>query len=476
MRAELEQLKQQALNDFYFFSKGILEFEDISIQPHKRLCDFLQSCYKHSSTRILVLMPRGWFKTTVCTVSYPLWLTLHNPNLRFLLISEREDNAIHYLSLIRQLIEKRYLLRVFLGLEDGTASINEDSRTKLTLPRSRISKEGTFEVVGVGGTVVGRHYDYLIKDDIVGPQSANDSQATEAALRWHKFSYSLLESPSKNVDMIVGVRWGRGDFYEHILNQGSYETFILGAYDEKGKSTFPSRFSEETLERIRREQGPEIFGAQYKLECIDVESALFKREWLRRVEIDKSELEKMYIVMAVDPALSTKDSRDPTAISVVGKAKDTYYILDAQAKRLSISSLIPHLLSLHEKWKPHRIVVESTAFQRLLAHDLRLEAERRALDIHIVEFVPSKKKKLRIMSLEPHFASGRVRVCGEFPDFEDQYLSYPKVTHDDILDSLATAFMHLPEYSIGDEDVRESEYVRDEIEEWEEGRSVVTGY
>ncbi len=59
---DLVALRQMAKGDLYLFSKGVLQFDWIIPHIHKQICDDLMdetSCFK------LIVLPRGWLKTTL---------------------------------------------------------------------------------------------------------------------------------------------------------------------------------------------------------------------------------------------------------------------------------------------------------------------------------------------------------------------------------------------------------------------------
>ena len=114
----------------------------------------------------LVLCPRGHLKSTICTVAYPLWRALNNPDCRILLANYKLDNAKSFLLQIRQeLTNNEVITHVYRKVLPDTKKVRWNE-TNITLHRKSNPKEATFEVTGVGGEITGRHYDVILFDDI----------------------------------------------------------------------------------------------------------------------------------------------------------------------------------------------------------------------------------------------------------------------------------------------------------------------
>src|SRR5665811_936344 len=76
---------------FYEFSKHVLGNDKLG-EEHEvwqdRLFDAVNTQGLH---KLLLLKPRGTYKTTFYTVALPLWLHLQNPNLRILIANAIDD-------------------------------------------------------------------------------------------------------------------------------------------------------------------------------------------------------------------------------------------------------------------------------------------------------------------------------------------------------------------------------------------------
>src|SRR3990167_10503107 len=109
---ELEVIRQRGLKDHYFFCKKVLGYNRVQPEPHKELTEFLVNSQKRTS---LILMPRGSFKSTYVTQGYVLWKIINNPNIRILISSETQRNAIRFVDEIKTQLETNPRLRGLYG-------------------------------------------------------------------------------------------------------------------------------------------------------------------------------------------------------------------------------------------------------------------------------------------------------------------------------------------------------------------------
>ena len=84
-----ENLAKLGRANLYFFARGILGYDWMVPHVHLGLCNFLQTYHPRKS----VVLPRGFLKTTVCSTAFPIWRAINDPNVRFLIVQNKADNA-----------------------------------------------------------------------------------------------------------------------------------------------------------------------------------------------------------------------------------------------------------------------------------------------------------------------------------------------------------------------------------------------
>jgi hypothetical protein len=75
---------------------------------HVKLCNWIQERWDNycktnedKDLKLCVVMPRGALKSTIVTKYFPIWLTLHDANSRFLVSTNTISNAMKKIEDIR---------------------------------------------------------------------------------------------------------------------------------------------------------------------------------------------------------------------------------------------------------------------------------------------------------------------------------------------------------------------------------------
>jgi len=300
-------------------------------------------------------------------------------------------------------------------------------------------KEETIEVMGAEAKVVGRHYDYIKKDDLVTPETVTTQEQIDKTIDWDRFSISLFDLPQTGEEDYIGTRYHDRDLYGHLLeNRPEIKPYIRQAI-ENGKPTFPERYDKKDLEQIRIRQGSYIFSCQYQNEPISQEDATFRKDWINYYEILPDNLR---YVMAVDPAISDKPGADFSAIVVVGTDSGRppqMYIADYIREKVLPYRLIDKIFAMHDLYHPIETGIETVSFQKMLKFALQDEMKKRDKYIVIKELKPSRitTKEMRIMALQPRFELGTIFIKKNHTELEDELLRFPRGRHDDLVDALS---------------------------------------
>ena len=152
------------------------------------------------------------------------------------------------------------------------------------------------------------------------------------------------------------------------------------------------------------------------------EDALWKREWIEKARLG-SHPPISRIVVAIDPAMSTKPTSSETGIVVVGadmRRKEAYVLAD-ESGRLTPNSWALRAIHLYEKFNATRIVVEDNAGGQMAESTIKNAVER-TLPIKTVR--ARRGKYIRAEPVASLYEQGRVHHIGRFPDLEDQMCTW----------------------------------------------------
>lgn len=235
----LAGIKQLAERDFYFFSKYIMGYKDLTQRTHEQSVKALES----DAHRKFLIMPRGTFKSTLASVAYPIWCLAKNPNDTILLDSEVYTNSKNFLREIRQHMESNELLRMVWGPWIGPIWTEGEI---VIAQRTRNIKEASITVGGIETVKVGQHYWKIIGDDYNSPKNS--------------------DSPEKCRKVIDHVRYNL-----NILNPGGEYVFAMTRYAELDIAGF---FFKEILGEHLLAEGKLSFVNKTGLLVDDVDQAL----------------------------------------------------------------------------------------------------------------------------------------------------------------------------------------------------------
>lgn len=467
-RLEGEELSEQdvldiqalALQDSFFFVRGILGYADVCKRVHGGLCEALDGGGEYAGwQRLCVLMPRTHFKTTVATIGKSIQLIARDPNIRILLGNETALNAELMLGEIKDHFLQNAKLRAFFPyIIPRNTNDTVWSRSEILVPRAAIAREPTIMTIGVGGAVVSRHFNYLAFDDLIGEEALASPAVMEKAIRWLNHSVSLLVAPAVDRMLLVGTRWAYNDLYAHAIAKMGFRVFrrkavVMGP--DGPEPLFKGRIGMDFYEGIIQTD-PAQWAAQYANDPGDILQADFQKSWLRfytiRPDGDLSwvdhdgslhvqPLSKLRIYVHVDPSMGDTLHADASAVMVVGvNGLGQVFILDAWEQRIDPLNLTEKFFEVHDRWAPKVISIESTAFQKALRYFVDREAQRRGVYLRIEDSKPSthKSKEARIRgALQPYFSSGRMFVRASHTHFVEQYLAFGRTDDDHMMDALA---------------------------------------
>ncbi len=489
LNAEVKgQLREQALDSFYFFCVAILGYEDMTFDYHLPVCEFLrQTQALHTGSRRMVLLPRSTFKSTIATISYPIWRLCHEPDLRILIISDTQQNASRFMSEIQNHFERNETFRsVFSEMIPPNFNVTVWNQSEMLVAnRTKIWREPSIDAIGLGGGVESRHYDLIIADDTITEKAIHSDLEMEKAINWTGGLESLLVKPNDEI-LWIGSRKKRGDLYEtvqtkfggdadpidigpHTVQKGELLLYSRSAIED-GVSVFPERIPMGFLKRLS-ETDPERYNAQYVnhplasgLNFFPPETIQFF-EWNDHGQIvrpaEKAEEGDVLIspysmerLVLYDPSKAEKDTSSKQAILVVAKGDGPHrYIFSADVAHYPPDEAIEKLFTLYGEWAPSIYAIEDRGFQGSIKYWLEEKTEREGLpSLPVIEWPfpgsPNAQwsKIERIRGLIPLFRARYVWLAPELRNSElhEQLLYYPQTRWDDGVDALAMSLDFWP--------------------------------
>ena len=289
-----EELRARGRESLYYFSKVVMGFDKLSPNFHLDRCQEVQD--SQWMLKRGFLWPRGHFKSTILTKSYPLWrlsgggfkkINLDDSpysspktdprNLRFYLQGESDTRVCAAVRNVKWHLQNNQMLR-WLYPEIIPPDVNKTTwrDDEILLPRSLQFDESTIRAVGVKTRTTGYHGNVFIFDDIIGEKAAASEAEMEAANEALEYAFGLADDPEIVEWIFAGTRWkhGKADSYGKLIDEQPFwvdtdgrphgiKWFIYSAIKDNGEPSFPERFSIPTLEEIRKQLKTYKFSCQY---------------------------------------------------------------------------------------------------------------------------------------------------------------------------------------------------------------------
>lgn len=193
----------------FLTAKHLLGYREITERTHGEIIECLQSASKQK----LICVPRGCFKSSIGSVSYPIWLLMNNPDLRILIDSELYENSKNFLREIKAHLQSDDFINVFGDWKSSTWNEGEI----IIKPRTRNKKEASITCGGIGTQKTSQHYEVIIADDL---NSQKNSLTIENRMKIidHFRRYTSLLEPDGTL-VVIGTRYASDDCIGYILQE-----------------------------------------------------------------------------------------------------------------------------------------------------------------------------------------------------------------------------------------------------------------
>lgn len=419
----------------------------IGIKSIERCEEHLGKCIQVDSEAGIYLVGENLLPThnsILTTQAFTAWFLGRNPHKRIITASYGQDLATDFGAKTRDLVSTELYKAIFPNL-----TLKEDTQSK---NKWATEQGGYYLSVGSGGSLTGRGTDILLYDDLIKNREESMSKIYRDKIwNWHtSTAYTRLE-PNGAIILIM-TRWHVDDIAGRLIEQGGWEVLhfpAIATSDEKhrkaGEALWHQRFDINALQAIKEAIGVQDWNSLYQGNPVLSENQEFKPEMFNRIEQNEFNLIKASVnieyTITVDLAISQKESADKTAIVVLGKSrnKPEWYVVEIIADRLDPLQTIDALFMLYEKYRPIKIGIETTAYQKSMIYFMQEEMRRRQVYLPLQELKSSNSKEMRIRGLLPLYRAGIIFHINtpKARELEDELLLFPQSPHDDLSDAMA---------------------------------------
>ncbi len=337
-----------------------------------------------SITTLVVVAARGSGKSTIMTLSLPLWSILGKLNKKHVLIlAQTMPQAKQHLKNIREELESNDILRGDLG--PFQEEDDEWRSQSLVIPKygARITAASTEQ--GIRGIKHGAYRpDLVILDDIEDISSVRTKESRDKTYNWvmgdvmpigdkaTKFVFvgNLLHEDSLLMKLKNNIEDGK--------MKGAYREYPL--MDENGNVLWPGKYSSpEDIEMEKQKTISDIaFQREFMLKIIPEENCVIKPGWIQYYDnLPSNNYSLLYT--GVDLAISQKDSADYTAMVSIksfgyGKNLKMCVLPCPVNRRMEFPEQVKQIELLYQTLGygyENKFFIENTGYQESLIQELK---------------------------------------------------------------------------------------------------------
>ncbi len=414
--------------------------------------------------RVLIAAPRGTAKSTVTTLIFPLWKAAFkatNDELFIVIVSESQAQSINFLSRIKYHLTHSDRFRQIFG-DMGPNTARRWTHTDIVLANgTRMIAVGTGQ--RVRGFIEGdTRPNLIIVDDFESELNAYTPEARAKNRKWITEAVIPSLSDEGRIAMI-GTVISEDCFLCWAKESSAWNVLWFSIWDDDENSIWPERFPRDRILAIKDEFSSvgniNGFYQEYMNIAQSPDDAPFQPDWIKmhhydyeRIQgqnclvknkgMENEEIKPVELYTGVDPASSLSTRADYFVIATLGIDSDNNkYVIDIYRNRISPAQQPQVIIDTYKKFKPRRIKVETVGYQEALRTAVRELMREENLYIPGLEsgVKPRNSKSERLLSLVPLFAKGTFYFRPEDIKAQQEFLSYPKGKHDDIMDAVWTA-------------------------------------
>jgi len=448
------------------------------------IADHLEAVTHGDIKRLLINVPPGFSKSLLTDVFWPAWEwgPQNKPWYRYVCaaysnhLTERDNMRCRNV-----VMSDRYQ-----RLWSNRFKISNDQFTKVKFANDQT---GWKLATSVGGIGVGERGDRFIIDDANNTMMMESEAVRSNVNMWFtEVVPDRLNNPSKSAIVVIQQRLHEEDVsgvaiskelgYTHLMIPMRYEpsrhcVTVLGRNHvgeeiiwedprtEEDDLAWPERFPADVVDALEHAKGPYAWAGQYQQTPEPRGGAIIKRDWWQLWE-QKQYPRVDFILASLDSAYTEKEENDPSAMTFWGVFRDEIgnpkaMLLYAWEERLALNDLVERVIegctvdqrptrTGFPRYRVDKLLIESKASGISVSQEIRrLVGFTGQLGVELINPTRQGDKVARAHGIVHLFSEGMIYA----PDRDwadrviDQCASFPKGSHDDLVDSTTMALRYL---------------------------------
>ena len=442
----------------HFYFAHYITFETAEFQK-----EMFQLTELENEKLIVVVAFRGSGKSTVFTLSNPIWSILGSPQKKFVIIlGQTQRQARQYLVNLKQELERNTLLLRDLG--PFQEERDEWGGYSLVIPKygARITAASSEQSIR-GLRHMQHRPDLIVCDDLEDLQSVKTKEGRDKIESW--LFGDVVPAGGDNTKIIIVGNLLHNDSLLMKLRRKIEEKKLSGIFrtypliNDSDEILWPGRFpTPESIERLKQTIGNEsAWQREFLLRIIPEDDQVVLPEYIQYYDIlpDKNNTEYRFTWFAVDLAISKRDTADFTAIigaQVHGYGEDLkIYILPYIVnKRLTFPETVDQIKLIFSSYPDSnlKVLTENVAYQASIFQQL----QREGYAVEGVRILGDKRE--RLASLTHLLPSAKVLFPRHGAELAiQQLIGFGVEKFDDLVDSFTLLIHKIIENNHGKPDI-----------------------
>ena len=464
---ELKEIKNQRnvrrmlakKSHYWFFTIYLPHYIHYPFAPfHQEMFDLTEDIELSLATLVAF---RGSGKSTLMTLSYPIWSVIGVQNQKFvLIISQTQSQAKLHLANIKKELERNERLKADIGPFEEFSDEWGANSIVISNYNARITAASTEQSIrGI------RHGEYrpdlIICDDIEDLQSVKTREGRDRTFNW--FNGEVMPVGDKTTKIIVVGNLLHEDCLimklKKLIDEGRLrgKFFAFPLLDHEDQILWSGKFKNmEDVETLKQSIASEsAYFREYLLKIISDEDRVVQREWIKYYSNDEFPKTRgegsdfRYTATGVDLAISERDSADYTAMVSAKVYGDTetlkIYILPHPVnRRMNFPTTVEVATSLSKNLGDGthtKLFIEDVGYQQaLIQHLVRTNVPAEGVKIS------GQDKRARLTLITHLIKQGKVL----FPrtgceQLIEQLTGFGIEKHDDLADAFSLLLLKIME-------------------------------
>jgi predicted phage terminase large subunit-like protein len=453
-----ELVRVASHHSLYFFAKHVLGFSRLTDATHKRWADDLQATW-YREGNVGKLKPRATYKTTLYAEAFILWVwATQSAKIRFfytsansLLIDEVSAHLGHYIA-----FESESLYASVFGIRRDKYAEKNTQYIFNIVGRESEAKGSSLVMRTAGGSINGVHPHIIIIDDPMDLEDRESEAVREKKNRWSDslepllvpFEHPTLGTISKI--FLISTRWHMQDLAAHLMKKVEDWTFeVEGVYKKDGSLQYPEFFTEEMINKKRRNIDSVFFACQYLNDPLPEGCRIYEIDKLHFMRVEQCDITRGTNYCFLDPSLGKKASDFPACIFVnlLNGHKFFFDIIDV---KMNLTPLIGLIAKKNKEYRVRQLIFETNGTMGM-ENNLYRAHQDVGHNISVEGIHETRNKVERITAMQPDLYRSDNYLFRDdwetaYPEAMKQIIFFPAWGKDDFPDVIEKAVTWLIQF------------------------------